>query len=317
MDNKNMSFLRPWRKKAVKMYTGTILSDGFGKILVSNDESYGGVSCFPIISLDNLRHDPYGYTWDDGPYTVMESMLWKEEPVTIKRLHTAPREGGHVDLLIAELEFMLQLHHPAILFLMGTCRTDNLENLILVYERVHLGSLYSYLHQKMESMSLLQICTLMKQVASALLYLHRKGFIHCYVTSHSLFLIRHDLVRVGNFEYMIHSCHPASNFSTMSSSVSANTSTTSYNVTIGNSRLNTQVTTNKYTNAAYNWMAPEVMDGKIPTEKSDLYSFCSVLWEMMHAKKFYSNPLIHISACAGTEIWPFSKFGLNPASAKH
>lgn len=34
------------------------------------------------------------------------SMLWNKEPVTSKRLHKEPREGGHVDLLISELAYM-------------------------------------------------------------------------------------------------------------------------------------------------------------------------------------------------------------------
>lgn len=34
------------------------------------------------------------------------SMLWNKEPVTAKRLHLEPRDGGHVDLLISELSYM-------------------------------------------------------------------------------------------------------------------------------------------------------------------------------------------------------------------
>jgi len=32
--------------------------------------------------------------------------------------------------------------------LMGLCQTEDLEGLVLVYERVHCGSLYTYLHHK-------------------------------------------------------------------------------------------------------------------------------------------------------------------------
>jgi len=41
-----------------------------------------------------------------------------------------------------------RLHHPSILLLMGVCRTENLEGLALVYERVTNGSLYASLYQK-------------------------------------------------------------------------------------------------------------------------------------------------------------------------
>ena len=40
------------------------------------------------------------------------------------------------------------------------------------------------------------------------------------------------------------------------------------------------IVSNKYLNAAYNWMPPEIMKGDLTTEKSDIYSFCTVMWEM-------------------------------------
>jgi inactive serine/threonine-protein kinase TEX14 len=44
------------------------------------------------------------------------------------------------------------------------------------------------------------------------------------------------------------------------------------------------VVQNTYANAAYNWMAPEVMDGTPPSFDSDLYSVCAVIWEMLMGK---------------------------------
>jgi len=41
--------------------------------------------------------------------------------------------------------------------LMGLCQTEELESLVLVYERVHCGSLYTFLHHKV---SLLSTCLL-------------------------------------------------------------------------------------------------------------------------------------------------------------
>jgi len=40
------------------------------------------------------------------------------------------------------------------------------------------------------------------------------------------------------------------------------------------------VASNRYLNAAYNWMPPEIMKGELSTEKSDIYGFCTVMWEM-------------------------------------
>jgi len=42
-------------------------------------------------------------------------------------------------------------HHPSILTLMGLCQTEQLEGLLLIYERVSLGSLYAFLHNKVST----------------------------------------------------------------------------------------------------------------------------------------------------------------------
>jgi len=34
----------------------------------------------------------------------------------------------------------------------------------------------------------------------------------------------------------------------------------------------------------YNWLAPEILGGAGPTEKSDLYSLCAVMWEIIHGQ---------------------------------
>ena len=40
------------------------------------------------------------------------------------------------------------------------------------------------------------------------------------------------------------------------------------------------VNNNRYLNAAYNWLPPEIIKGDLSTEKSDIYGFCAVMWEM-------------------------------------
>lgn len=37
------------------------------------------------------------------------------------------------------------------LLLMATCATDNMEGMVLIFERVYFGSLYNYLHEKVNS----------------------------------------------------------------------------------------------------------------------------------------------------------------------
>ena len=41
---------------------------------------------------------------------------------------------------------------------------------------------------------------------------------------------------------------------------------------------------NTYCNAVYNWLSAEVLAGQTPSERSDLYSYCVIVWEMMHGQ---------------------------------
>ena len=47
----------------------------------------------------------------------------------------------------------------------------------------------------------------------------------------------------------------------------------------------TKAAENKYSNAVYNWLAPEAIAEHPVTEKSDVYSLCAVMWELLHGIK--------------------------------
>jgi len=46
------------------------------------------------------------------------------------------------------LYFDRKIRQPNILLLMGVCQTNNLDSLVLIFERVEHGSLYFSLHEK-------------------------------------------------------------------------------------------------------------------------------------------------------------------------
>ena len=57
-------------------------------------------------------------------------------------------------------------------------------------------------------------------------------------------------------------------------------------------QLLSRVLDNKHQIAAYNWLAPEVLAGLRPTVKSDIYSFCAVVWEMLYGKRSSTNNVL-------------------------
>ncbi|XP_053384760.1 uncharacterized protein LOC128550221 isoform X2 [Mercenaria mercenaria] len=236
-------------------------SVGFGHVYSNGSDKTGFMSAIPLVSENNLKHDPAGETYNNGAFCVMESAWWDYSQVTVKTLHrdVDPYQGGVVDLLINEVEHIGKLRHPNILTLMGVCQTSNLDGMILIYERIVGGSLYNYLHQKMMRLHTQMIDDIALQICNAIIFIHLQGLVHCSITSHAISVINSHTFKLGSFEYMIEAskCDWGKK-----SAVASNTEE----------------------NAVYNWMAPEIMFNMPPSFYCDMFSFCAVLWEIFHGE---------------------------------
>ncbi|KAK3601874.1 hypothetical protein CHS0354_041806 [Potamilus streckersoni] len=228
---------------------------GFGQVYNGGSNCNGFLSAIPMVSQNSLRHDLNGETYNNGALFVMESMKWDYCNVTVKRMHrdSDAHEGGAVDHLINELEFMGKLRHPNILIFMGVCQTTDLETLVLIFERIGEGSLYNHLHEKMEQMSLPAIQDLAVQISGAILFIHHQNCIHCNITSHSINIITSSSFKLGNFEHMIER---------------------------SKCEMGKKSTVASTPQARLSWTAPEIIHSLPPTPLSDMYSFCCVLWEI-------------------------------------
>ncbi|KAL5018487.1 hypothetical protein ScPMuIL_004209 [Solemya velum] len=239
----------------------SVQSVGFGKVYTENDGnlSSGIISTVPLINENQLLHDDEGLTFESSLFMVMESMQWCQTPVTVKRIHSKSEEVGAVDLLINEMEYMGKLRHPNVLLLMGACQTDNLDGLVVIYERVSMGSLFNYLHVKNGSLPLERVKDIAVQVCDAMSFIHGQNIVHCSISSHAINFINQNSVKVGNFEYMTES----------------------------GKRCSFSMNTFKHT--LFNWMAPEIMRKSYVNEQTDVYSFCAVLWEMFKGEIPWSD----------------------------
>lgn len=161
----------------------------------------------PQISELDITHDHTGPTHNNGAFMIFESMKWRDtHPVTIKRLHSSLMETGQVDLIIDELRYLRRVNHfPHILALMGICPSDNAESLMLMFERVQVGSLFNILHEITLSRrpKLKSICEIALSVCDALIYLHERDIFHCYVSSHSVILTTLHTAKLANLEYAV------------------------------------------------------------------------------------------------------------------
>jgi serine/threonine protein kinase len=217
----------------------------------------------PVIKETELVHDSLGSTNNNGSFMVYESMKWKDSHlVTVKRLHANAVQGGCADLLIQEQKFLSKINFSKIIQFLGICQTENIESLVLMFERIAIGSLYNVLHEMKltKKPKLKSIVEIMSTTCDALIYLHEQNIIHCYVSSHSIMLVTPHTCKLANLEYAVERASEPSK------------------------QKRSNVVDNHYNNCVWNWLAPELMlgDEAVPNFMSDMYGFCTVFWELFN-----------------------------------
>eukprot|EP00058_Branchiostoma_floridae_P009169 XP_002594657.1 hypothetical protein BRAFLDRAFT_107498 [Branchiostoma floridae] len=95
-----------------------------------------------------------------------------------------------------------------------------------------------------------------KYVTGGFFTMQNRGILHCCVTSHAAYITCGNICKLGNFEYAVERCE--------------NQALQKKSLVLQNSRPL----------AAYNWLAPEIHAGRPPTIKSDIYSFCALIFEI-------------------------------------
>ncbi|MCJ8742154.1 hypothetical protein PDJAM_G00078780 [Pangasius djambal] len=274
---------KPTAKSSV---SDTVQCFGFGKLCVEKPGMSAGVlASVPLISDSELfqAEDEALHSFPCGSFTKMTkakelecfntcalkrtvlktdvvpvlSYSWRGSRVTVKELqiddsHRHAEQHGFPDQLVAELGFCCRLFHPHLLQLMAVSFSNDLQQNRLVYERVHVGSLYTLLYRKRAEFPVLQVyevLSLILQVCEALFYLHSRSLVLRSLSSHSVLIVHAGVAKVTGLGFMVPSdCSPSS-------------------------ALPVPV-------MLYNWVAPEVIRRKSCTGKADLYSICALIQEL-------------------------------------
>ena len=163
---------------------------------------------------------------------------------------------------------------------MGFCMTENVDGMMLMFERVAIGSLYSVMHEMKTSRAARpkSIALILLSVCDALTYLHEQGILHCYVNSHSVMLTSMHAAKLCNLEYAVELASPAQTITDSNNNNNNN-----------KQQRRSRVVDNRCLNAAWNWLAPELMSGDVPTPRTDMYSFCVLAWELFNATLPWAN----------------------------
>ncbi|NXV73153.1 TEX14 kinase, partial [Atlantisia rogersi] len=265
-------FLKGGAEAAKNIYSfgfGKPLCIPFGYALVlcqfylAGSGHLGYLASLPIVGEKDVvqADDEPTFSYHVGPYMIMTNLMWGGSRVTVKELSFEPHQSCSklrlADLLIAEQEHSSKLRHPHLLQLMSVCLSSDLEKTRLVYERVNFGSLYSILHERRTESPVLHMETilhLLLQINDTLRFLHSRGFIHRSVTSYAIQIVSSGEAKLCNLEYMIESKDGGEHSDLTRIPVPAQ---------------------------LYKWCSPEVILGKAVTVKSDIYSFCTVMQEVL------------------------------------
>lgn len=200
-----------------------------------------------------------------GSFGSVYKAIWRDDIVAVKALSVLPENGPLVEVINIHLldllkkfstgssshfqvRYLSRVQHPNIIGLYGTVLKG--PSISLVMEYAEGGSLYNLLHGSRIRYTASHAMSWCRQCADGVEYLHAmhpKPLIHRDLKPPNLLLVKNGLV--------LKIC----DFGTVTDK-------------------NTMMTNNKGSAA---WMAPEVFEGSIYSERCDVFSWSIILWECL------------------------------------
>ncbi|OMO68210.1 hypothetical protein COLO4_29817 [Corchorus olitorius] len=246
-----------------------LLSDPMGD--ATTDSRFGDgsqlVSSKPSRELA-LEVDDLDIPWNDlilrerigaGSFGTVHRAEWNGSDVAVKILMEQDLHGERFKEFLREVAIMKRLRHPNIVLFMGAVTKP--PNLSIVTEYLSRGSLYRLLHKPgaRDVLDERRRLSMAYDVAKGMNYLHRRNppIVHRDLKSPNLLVDKKYTVKVCDFGL---------------SRLKANTFLSS-----------------KSAAGTPEWMAPEVLRDEPSNEKSDIYSFGVILWELATLQQPWGN----------------------------
>ncbi|XP_037286115.2 uncharacterized protein LOC119179147 [Rhipicephalus microplus] len=249
---------RPWCGERIRA------DGGFGVVYCSPARETGVTTFVPFIGSNYLYNSEENNIIWSGPQSLMQTMYWDKLKVSVKKssLSGSHTRGPGSDILITELEKVRRLtFHPYLLWPLAVSPVQNMDDMLLVFECIHFGSLFDILHNTQQLLAgrgpldQSRLLLVLQQTCEALLFLHSRQWVHGCVSSHCIYVVSPYLGKLGNFEFVQRSEDAEGNDAYSPPS-------------------------EDFLDFYCHWLAPEVLTGSRPTKMADLYQFCVVLWEV-------------------------------------
>ncbi|XP_050893113.1 serine/threonine-protein kinase CTR1 [Lathyrus oleraceus] len=194
-----------------------------------------------------------------GSFGTVHRAEWNGSDVAVKILMEQDFHAERFKEFMREVAIMKHLRHPNIVLLMGAVTQP--PNLSIVTEYLSRGSLYRLLHRPgaKEVLDERRRLSMAYDVAKGMNYLHKRNppIVHRDLKSPNLLVDKKYTVKVCDFGL---------------SRLKANTFLSS-----------------KSAAGTPEWMAPEVLRDEPSNEKSDLYSFGVIMWELATLQQPWGN----------------------------
>ncbi|KAH9777725.1 PAS domain-containing protein tyrosine kinase family protein [Citrus sinensis] len=227
-----------------------------------------------------------GIRWEDlqlgeeiglGSYAVVYRGIWNGSDVAVKVYFGSEYIEGTLKNYQKEIDIIKKLRHPNVLLFMGAVASQ--ERLGIVTEFLPRGSLFKTLHKNYQALDIKRRLRMALDVARGMNYLHHRNppIVHRDLKSSNLLVDKNWTVKVGDFGL--------------------------------SSLKNATYLTAKSGRGTPQWMAPEVLRSEPSNEKSDVFSFGVILWELVTASIPWNNlNLMQLELLASwIEDWSYQK----------
>eukprot|EP00803_Ostreobium_quekettii_P003039 evm.model.scf_1563.1 EVM.evm.TU.scf_1563.1 scf_1563:259-9406(-) len=227
--------------------------------LCKTPASFSGGCSHPVeISSHELDLRPWQFL-NKGGSSVVYASTWRGQPVAIKLIPTSDvqfmqQRPNVMKEFKRELMVLKALPpHPNVLRLLGAVTQDP-ERMCLVMEFCKHGSLYEVLHDSKFTLTWHLVYSFALGIAKGMAHLHNAKTIHRDLKSGNLLVDENMDIKVGDFG-------------------------------LSRKQMNAFPMTGGV--GTYQYSAPEVLSSEMYSEKADIYSFGTVLWECCTRREPY------------------------------
>ncbi|GJY40459.1 PAS domain-containing protein tyrosine kinase family protein [Tanacetum coccineum] len=209
-----------------------------------------------LIFKEEMRHGSFARVYR-GLWNGSVNPYYPEADVAVKVYFGNQYSEKVLQDYNKEIDIMKRLRHPNVLLYMGSvCSQDKLA---MVTELLPRGSLFNVLHNSGHNLDIKRRLRMAADVARGMNYLHHRNppIVHRDLKSSNLLVDKNWSVKVGDF---------------------------------GLSKLkHATFLTARSGRGTPQWMAPEVLRNEPSNEKSDVFSFGIILWELVTQRVPWNN----------------------------